>query len=428
LNTYPHLSGRLANSPKHGGSHVTNLDAGAEILEATSSQALDEISKGENVRLMDLPGEGQDLMVPYDPSNVPGKEQPVFTIQHTRFKCGAVALGIRILHCLNDGGGFFQLVNDLAKVYRSLNSESQAEPRLNIAAPYLVDYAMNATEAEKEDARRYNPTLYSLEQSEPETNSNSEGKEEEPKKGEGEGEAEADLAAPELPAPAPAPPPKTTGKVLHFTPSDLSRLKDRATPSPTSEGGYITTFDALTAHLHQRIYQARSRFYSSKHTELSPPDLLCPIDLRSLLKLSTPNPYVFNAVLTTSSAFPPSLLLSDDNLPEIATIIHNQVRPFASDKEAEKTARWIASVDQTKIRAPFRGGNASAMISQWNKMDMYAQAIFEEGIKPVLVAPPFTPISLHDGLGYTIPPRDGEGIDVYLALREEIWDELDVSC
>ena len=71
------------------------------------------------------------------------------------------------------------------------------------------------------------------------------------------------------------------------------------------------------------------------------------------------------------------------------------------------------------------------MISQWNKMDMYTQAVFEEGVQPELVVPPFTPISLHDGLGYTLPtpPGNGEGggIDVYLALREGVWKELDVE-
>jgi hypothetical protein len=74
------------------------------------------------------------------------------------------------------------------------------------------------------------------------------------------------------------------------------------------------------------------------------------------------------------------------------------------------------------------------MLSQWNKIDMYRSATFDEGVRPSLIAPPFTPISLLDGLGYFLPsPRQGLGgdskgdIDVYLALSDDVWAGLDVK-
>ena len=100
------------------------------------------------------------------------------------------------------------------------------------------------------------------------------------------------------------------------------------------------------------------------------------------------------------------------------------VRPLGPG-DAEATVKWISTVNRSSIRHGYKGGTGGVMVSQWNKMDMYDGGVFET--RPVLVAPPFTPISLHDGLGYTIPTESGDGIDVYLALREEVWGELDVS-
>jgi hypothetical protein len=408
LDTYPHLTGRLGIDDKHGGSHLHSLGSGCEILEATCQSTLKELAKGKGGRigLMDLPGKGEDLMAPYDFLNktVKREEQVVFTIQHTRFACGGVALGIRILHCLNDGAGFFHLVRDLASIYRSLNTESTHTYTPTPLAPaYLANYENEATETEKEEAKSYKPVLYHLEPAPSKT----------------------ELAAPDIPAPEPATTwakPNITGQVLHFSTSNLDTLKLQA----TSSEGYVTTFDALTAYLNQRIYQARSRTYQSNPSmgTLGEADLLCPIDLRSHLNLEKDGSYPYNAVLTTSTSFPQDLLLDNSKLPEIASKVHAMVRPLGPG-DAEKTVKWIAAVDRSRIRHGYRGGNGGVMVSQWNKMDMYDGGVFDT--RPVLVAPPFTPISLHDGLGYTIPTENGSGIDVYLALREEVWAELDVE-
>jgi hypothetical protein len=399
LDTYPHLTGRIGIDEQYGGAHIHSLGAGCEVLKATRDKTLEELGKGKVVGLMDLPGKGEDLMAPYDFMNIKKEDQVVFTIQHTRFACGGVSMGIRVLHCLNDGAGFFHLVRDLASIYRSLDNPEVGTIR-NLAPPYLANYENEASEEEKEKARSYNPVLYHLE---PET--------------------PVELAAPDVPAPAPTQEkPKITGQVLHFSTSDLDTLKHLA----ASEEGYVTTFDALTAHLHRRIYQARHRTYTSNPSlgTLGEADLLCPIDLRAHLKLEKDGLYPYNAVLTTSSTFPPESLLDNTKLPEVASKVHKMVRPLGKG-DAEATVKWIATVNRSKIRHGYKGGTGGVMVSQWNKMDMYGGGVFES--RPVLVAPPFTPISLHDGLGYTIPTESGDGIDVYLALREEVWGELDVG-
>ena len=401
LDTYPHLTGRIGINDTHGGAHIHSLGIGCQILEATCEKTLEELGKSKMVGLMDLPGKGEDLMAPYDFMNIKKEDQVVFTIQHTRFACGGVALGIRVLHCLNDGAGFFHLMRDLTSIYRSLDNDKGRTIR-KLAPPYLANYENEVSDEEKERNRSYEPVLYHLEP-----------------------EAPVELAAPDIPAPAPAPTnqkPKITGQVLHFSTNDLDTLKRLAAP----EEGYITTFDALTAHLQQRIYQARHRTYTSNPSlgTLGEADLLCPIDLRTHLNLEENGLYPYNAVLTTSSTFAPKSLLDNTKLPEVALKVHHMVRPLGPG-DAEATVKWISTVPRSKIRHSYRGGTGGVMVSQWNKMDMYDGGVFES--RPVLVAPPFTPISLHDGLGYTIPTESGDGIDVYLALREEVWGELDVS-
>jgi hypothetical protein len=399
LDTYPHLTGRIGIDEKHGGAHIHSLGAGCQILEATCEKTLEELGKGKVVGLMDLPGKGEDLMAPYDFMNIKKEDQVVFTIQHTRFACGGVSLGIRVLHCLNDGAGFFHLVRDLASIYRSLDNPEVGTIR-DVAPPYLANHENEVDEEEKERNRSYETVLYYLEP-----------------------EAPVELAAPDIPAPAPVQEkPKITGQVLHFSTPDLDTLKQLAAP----KDGYVTTFDALTAHLQQRIYQARHRTYTSNPSlgTLSEADLLCPIDLRSHLNLEKEGLYPYNAVLTTSSTFSPDVLLDNAKLPEVASKVHAMVRPLG-EGDAEATAKWIATVNRSRIRHGYRGGTGGVMVSQWNKMDMYGGGVFES--RPVLVAPPFTPISLHDGLGYTIPTESGDGIDVYLALMEEVWGNLDVE-
>ena len=77
----------------------------------------------------------------------------------------------------------------------------------------------------------------------------------------------------------------------------------------------------------------------------------------------------------------------------------------------------------------------ACMPSAWNKMDAYRGMHFDaEGgdSAPILVTPPFTPMSLVDGLIYFLPTEEqvaenGQtcAIDVSIALSEPLWSLLD---
>lgn len=63
----------------------------------------------------------------------------------------------------------------------------------------------------------------------------------------------------------------------------------------------------------------------------------------------------------------------------------------SSIEEINRTLGWIAlQPDKSKVKHDFRYG--SGISSQWNKVDSFSRTVFE--IRPVLVSPPFTVISL----------------------------------
>jgi len=77
------------------------------------------------------------------------------------------------------------------------------------------------------------------------------------------------------------------------------------------------------------------------------------------------------------------------------------------------------------IKQGFRFGNGRFMISQWNKVTAIYKPFEVGGEPPVLVSPPFTSISLVDGLAYILPTRNEHGLDVLLSLSEDVWEVLD---
>lgn len=412
LNSYPQLTGRLSLQPD-GTPLLDRLGSGADLVSAECNASLSSFPRtGEdgNRTLADFPEGGNTLLPPFNPSLEAVFSDPVLVIQHTRFACGSVSLGIRTLHRICDADGYFILVTDLAELYRKLSAGEEA-PKLSrepVIRPYLAEFKADAVSVqERERVLSYEPELFYIEKKVPGTEG-------------GIFPAEQDSAK-EDGQPS-SPPPPVTGRFMHFSAAELAALKAHATDP--SHPGFITTFDALTAHLHQRVYLARQKLRQSDPTQapLSPPDLLSPVNIRSRFGLG--ERYFGNALITTFSQIPGDTL-SSAPLSEIAQSIHAMVRSPAttSKTEMESTLAWIsAQPDRHQIRQKFRFGSGSFMASQWNKTDMYP--IFD--VKPSLVSSPFTAISLVDGLVYYLANAAGDGsIEVNLALSEPVWGVLE---
>ncbi|KAJ4480580.1 transferase family-domain-containing protein [Lentinula edodes] len=162
LDYYPLLTGRL-HIAIDGTYEVASLGAGAELLVAQCNEHLDSFSSTQGrISLMDLPSGSNALFGPFDASLEGSCRDSLFTVQHTRFACGSVALGVRLRHINCDGHGFFQFMRDLAELYRGLNSAGI--PTLSHPPhfqPYMSDLEM--TLDEKQAALAFRPSLLVVE-------------------------------------------------------------------------------------------------------------------------------------------------------------------------------------------------------------------------------------------------------------------------
>ncbi|OMP87537.1 hypothetical protein BK809_0007624 [Diplodia seriata] len=203
---------------------------------------------------------------------------------------------------------------------------------------------------------------------------------------------------------------------------------------------WVSTYDALSALVWTRVHAARVRLRRGKKQQqggkeeeeedeedegeaLPSRDFLTSVNYRA--RLALPARYPFNAVFAPYTRLAHGELMGPDALPVAARTVHGLTRSVGVE-EARATARWMAAQpDKRRVKWGFDGGYGSTMISAWNKFDVYEGAAFVEGRPPVLVAPPFTPMSLVDGLAYYLPTEalDG-GIDLYLALSVPVWGVL----
>ncbi|KZV99598.1 hypothetical protein EXIGLDRAFT_724613 [Exidia glandulosa HHB12029] len=430
LDYYPHQSGRLHIHESDGTREIDRVGAGASLLEARCSDPLDAFCSPEHdgrVVITSLPDGGNALLAPFDPAMDKVLNGPLLTVQHTRFACGSVALGIRLYHTLCDGGGYFQLVRHLAELYRGLGAGDATSglacpPHIR---PYLNDFHDKVTATDRQAALAFQPELLYLVD---------------------ESSAVKDDAAPAvLPPPAPVVPlSPVTGRVMRFSAAELNALKEHAT-GPNGE--WASTFEALAAHLHQRVYLARLKLPHAPTPSSLVRDYLNPINTRSRLASNDeaqgmPPGYFGNALLTTSTPMDHELLAEGAPLWRIAKVIHDLSRSptFTDVNVLRQTIRWVAAQpDVRRVRDHFNFAPGAFMASQWNKLPTYAGADFDVDshgapIPPLLVAPPFTPISLVDGLGYFVATEEqfhrgvdvksSSDIDLHLALSEPLWEIL----
>ena len=412
LTFYPHLTGRLHCNPEDGTREVRRLGSGALLVEAACALPLSAFEDGGRLDVTRLPDGGNGLLPPYDSSPEALSSAPLLVVQHTRFDCGSVSLGVRLPHCVCDAAGFFQLVADLCHLYREglRSADAEASSASLTAPPHLPSFLAPLPHPPAEEDRRawrtFRPALYRL------------------------AGAEATAAA------AATEPLPVRGRVLRFSAGELRRLKARAT-DPTG-GGWVSTFDALSAHLFQRVHLARVRWalQTGADPALLSTDFLTPVNCRSAERLHLPPRYFANALLCAHCSLHPTVLRSAP-LFRIARAVRDCVR-LVTAEEALGTARWMAAQpDKGCICQDFRYANGGFMVSQWNKVATYQGLELHvdndgRGLPPALVAPPFTPISLLDGLAYIVamkePPLAATaeiGVDVHLALCEPLWAILE---
>ena len=390
---------------KDGSTEIHQLGEGAELHGAMCDSPLRQDIP--QLAPEDIPRQGNALVAKFDGTLEGVAKEPILNIQHTRFRCGSVSLGVRLNHSVCDAYGFSQLMEDLADIYRGLRmgiSLEFAQPwQLPCVASYLSVVDLSAHDSK--EALKAKPADYHVE--------------------------EAPMAMPFM-SDKPV-----TGKLLYFSQDELLALKNAA--SNTLQGQWVSTFEALSAHLWLSVQRARIHYQNITKSDTDAceetADLLTSLDWRPPSRMCLPPRYFPNAVSEPYITLPLNDL-SDNSLPKIARTIHETLRGRTSAEQHE-TLSWVrAQQDKKNISLRCRFNDKSFIISQWNKLNMYGIYfdVDKDGhpILPDRVWPPFTKDSLVDGLAYLLPTShktstgiSNSDIEVALSLHEPLWDILE---
>ncbi|CAG8008721.1 unnamed protein product [Penicillium olsonii] len=428
LDYYPHLTGRLQQNPTTHAPEICHLGAGVDLWEACCSVTLRSIAASSlsgRIITPKLPGDGDALLPIFHATVGSISHNAIFAIQLTRFACGGVSLGIRIHHQVCDAQGFFQVVRDLAEIYRQLRDSS---PPTLVYPPEIRSHFRSSGKLSpktENQAPAFKPPDFYL-QSE-------------------DDEDVLEESTDEVTA-------EVTARVLRFSGADLLALKEAATnPDPWSNTR-VSTFEALSAYLYQRVYQAKVQLlesYGMSAQELQCQPLrkfLTAMDMRDPDRLNLPPHYLPNAVYCPSTQSSHEHLMGRE-LYHVAYNIHDTIRSV-DVMDVKQQFQWIAAQpDQSRVKPTDEFTEGNLIVSQWTRENTYVGVDFEvrrngRPVSPSLVSPPLSGPYLMDGLAMVISTdekavtdrvnsdrpagsRNPYALDVNLALNDEIWPFLD---
>ncbi|KAG0160660.1 hypothetical protein PDIDSM_8190 [Penicillium digitatum] len=423
LDYYPHLTGRLQQNPASQAPEIGRLGTGAELWEAQCARRLASIALSAlsaRVLVFNLPDSGNALLPIFYSTTGSVSQNPIFAIQHTRFGCGGVALGIRVHHQVCDATGFMQLVRDLAEIYKQLRDSS---PPTLIAPPEIYSQfrgTNSPSASQKEKALAFNPLNFCLDQN--------------------------TTVMPETSTPS-----SVYTCPLRFHGSDLISLQGAAS-NPNAQGqSPLTRFELVSAYLYQKIYQARIQVLRDKGLEPDPDalqslrDFWTTMDMRAPTRLKLPARYFPNAVHCPSTSASHELL-ERGPLWQIAQIIHDAIHSVNME-EVKKQFEWIAAQpNKSHVRFKKMVPDGCLVATQWSRGKTYVGVDFDiapngKRIAPSLVSPAFSEGYRVDGLAIIlsteeeVPRRQSYrgpwdcanlpcAVDVNLSLDRSVWNVL----
>ncbi|KAJ4297402.1 hypothetical protein N0V88_004323 [Collariella sp. IMI 366227] len=417
LNYYPQLTGRLSIDSLNGIRTIIQLGTGILFLEALCDVPLSSFrnpNTGE-LDMYNLPGSGKALIAPWDPSTEGVARDPPFTAQHTRFACGSVAVGIRISHVLCAAEGALCLFQNLAQIYREMaKNEAQAVSLQNPPSiiPWMADETTGMTPEAKTAALSRPPPNFTAAH----VTDTLAAEIQAAVLGATEAGANSKLTT--------SPAPKITGCTLRFSTAELTAIKAAATPPDNST--WVSTFEALAAHLWQSAHKARLKDALSRgliHPPAQPISFITSINFSSRLSdtgLLLPR-YFPNAIVPCAHTLPSSTLASEP-LWRIAQHVHAWIRAVDT-ADASDLAAWIAAQEnKTGIVYSVPCDEWSFCVSAWHGFPLYNGAELDEGVRPVLAGFPFAEISLIDGMGIVTQAREGvdRGVEVKFTVAEPV--------
>jgi hypothetical protein len=382
LDYYPHLTGRLTID-SDGRASIDRLGSGAELGQARASSRLSDCpgsGSGGRLVLPDLPQAGNFTLSPWKSTIEAVCQGPLVSFQHTRFACGSVGLGVRLLHIAADASTTYQILRDLVEI---LNALGDGRSALEVKLPDLqIESFMS--ELSKEDmsdherraALAQTPALF---QHSPPP------------------ELVRPTASDEIPRPH-------IGRILLYTREELAMLKTLATPPDGS--GWVSTFSALAAHLYQCIFRARVSLWAHEGRKGPPSSTLhVPVNVRS--RLGLPERYAANAPLGTTLILPPEELHKAP-LWKVASSVHGLSRQSAVSErnEIEAALRWAVAAGPAAAKMHFELGDGPLLVTAWQGFGAYPHLCLD-GVRPSIVSQPLSPY-LPDGIAFLGSTPQGE--------------------
>ncbi|XP_021846195.2 omega-hydroxypalmitate O-feruloyl transferase-like [Spinacia oleracea] len=301
---YP-LAGRLTISPE-GKLIVDCTGEGPPFVEAEANCSVSELLSIASVDPMVL----KNLVY-----EVPGAkniiETPVFTVQVTKFNCGAFAVGIGMNHCMADGISGVEFLNSWGEIARGLPlSTPPSLDRTNLKArdPPQIDFPHNEF-VDIEDISNTHD-LYEEEE--------------------------------------------MVYKAFPFNTEKLVRLKEKAL-----EGGVLskcTTFEALTA----LVWRARCKSLKMHHDQQT--KLLFAVDVRSKLNPNLPKGFFGNGMFLTNALCKAGDLL-DSPLSHAVELVQGAVKVVTD-------SYMRSSIDYFEMKRVRPSINGTLVVTAWSRLDL----------------------------------------------------------
>jgi len=376
LEYYPMIAGRFKCQADN--TMMIEGDDGVPFVSASTNIALTDLplSSKEYSCISDHP---ESLQLINPPDYIKPIEQPLFQIQHTRFTCGSVALGIHLHHYVADAQGYIQLIRDWAQLYKNPSFR-----------PVVCH-----------DRSLMMPTTAQLNQM--------------------KCRPDFDKPKPEFMGQTidPHQPPSTL-KIFRFGADELKKMKIAATEQLTkSDVAFVSTFDVLSAHLAHHVTLARHKCGGT--TNIAQINIVT--NTRTRINPPLPQNYFGNAILSSSLELEIEKIICEDNLGLLSSKIHQTIEEKTSDRIQETLAWIVVQPDKSKIWATFQW-QRDLLITAWNKMGQYINFAFELDVAPKRITKPFGDILVGSAYFFATETND-ESIDVMLSLTQEQMNNLE---
>ncbi|ASQ94301.1 hypothetical protein CGL27_15600 [Streptomyces sp. 11-1-2] len=329
LLNFPMVSGRMKKDPD-GRLSVLCDDAGVRFIETYASQSMPDhgphhtAKKGINRYLSQV-----------NPLQVVDADTPLFTVKLTHMKGGGSVLGVNMNHAVADGSAYMRFMEGWSKEHRGLGYPTPGHDR------GIID-ALAAPVAD--DARPDNDHFTVTKR----------------------GRKSAYVARILLSAVAKV----TTMVTTRFTAAELATMKDAAMADLAGTERWVSTNDALTAHLWKVLSALRDRPDTSEER------LGLLADFRAFGGGAVPDGYWGNTVTNTRPGMPAAELRSRP-LGEIATAVRAGYAENTEEKIRQETAFLCAEYEAGRLKRVLPTMTLdkfenTIVINNWSKLPFYS--------------------------------------------------------